>query len=173
MFQENIIFYDEYADYIETLEKLEIFERAIDIVFLGTCIGVLFDKKSKNSNSSKNKKEIFASTVNNESENFKMLAIISYLKNVNINNSKHEQLMIELFLDLENSLNYDEHKTCLRKYDYLKEYMYGGLKLLYEMVMKDAYDEIDQLRNLEKFLEQIEQIKNKGSVKIIESLLIR
>ena len=170
MFQENLIFYGKYSDYMETLNELHIFERLIDIAFLSINVGILFDKKAKNESSSK-KKEIFASTLNNESDNFKMLAVSAYLKNVDIQSVSHEQLMIDLFIDLENSLKYDEQKRCLKKYEYLKEYLFGGLELLNNIVCANAYDNIDKIKNLEKFLDQVGQISNKGSIKIIESLL--
>ena len=34
MFQENLIFYGKYSDYMENLNELQIFERLIDIAFL-------------------------------------------------------------------------------------------------------------------------------------------
>lgn len=170
MFQENLIFYGKYSDYMDNLNDLQIFERLIDIAFLSINVGILFDKKGKNESSSK-KKEIFASTLNNESDNFKMLAIAAYLKNVNIEDVSHEQLMIDLFIDLENSLKCDDEKRCLKKYEYLKEYLFGGLEVLNNIVCANAYDNIDKIKNLERFLDQIGQINNKGSIKIIESLL--
>ena len=100
-----------------------------------------------------------------------LLAIAAYLKNVNIEDISHDQLMIDLFIDLENSLKYDDEKRCLKKYEYLKEYLFGGLEVLNNIVCANAYDKIDKIKNLERFLDQIGQINNKGSIKIIESLL--
>lgn len=170
MFQENLIFYGKYSDYMDNLIELDIFERMIDIALLSINIGILFDKKEKNESSSK-KKEIFASTISNESENFKMLAITAYLKNVDVETIEHDQLMIDLFIDLENSSKFDDKKRCLKKYEYLKEYLYGGLEFLNNVVCANAYDKIDKIKNLERFLDQIGQITNKGSTRIIESLL--
>ena len=172
MFQENLVFYGKNADYLDSINEMKIFERLIDIILLSACLGILFDKKGENV-SSKNKREIFASTINNESENFKMLAIAAYLKNENVPNISHDKLMSDLFIDLENNSKYDENRNCLKKYNYLKEYMYGGLEFLFKIVNDNAIDNIDKIKNFSKLFEQIGQINSKGSLKIIESLMVQ
>lgn len=171
MFQENLVFYGKYSDYITDIVDLDVFERLIDIVILAANIGILFDKKGINEPSQKNKREIFATTINNESENFKMLSIIAYLKNTNPDVMEHTELFRNLFLDLENSSVIDTDRSCLTKYNYLKEYIFGGLEFLENIISKGAYDKTDKIKNLEKLFTQLNQINSKGSIKIIESLM--
>jgi len=151
----NVLFYNDTANKMNFLkDKTNLFNRFLDIYIAGGVVGMLFNKKGKNS-VSKNKATIMADQISTESMRIKYLSSLAFI--IDNNDLNEEILLKEAFSDWF-SENYEEDLNN-NKYKLFRSYAIGGIDVLYEEIVGEATDEESYLYNFYNFIKKIENEK--------------
>lgn len=143
---------------IDSTTKFKFFERNIDVLIIAPIVGFLYGrtaKRDEESPSTDNVKKINFDQMNRESKtlnfNFELIMLL-YNK---------EKLSIEDRLD--NAFRYSsgtsEKDECYKIYE---QYVLGGIDVLYEKLLKDAFSVDDYINNIYNFISEYDERYNKN-----------
>jgi hypothetical protein len=170
---DNLNFYGDTANKIRELrDKTGLFNRFIDVYMAAGVIGVLFNKKGEET-IQENKVTIFAETLMGEAIRIKYLSSLAFLVD-NFEKKFNEQELLKLaFADWFSSEKDQDITKEKNKYFIFKQYVIGGVDILYDEIIGDSNDPEIYLRNYYHFINKVNKLELSNTLsRTIEGALL-
>lgn len=163
MLMGNITLYGDVAEKAKFLkENSGLFERILDVYMAGGVIGMVFNSKGEEKSDS-NTVKIFAEQLNYESTRIKYLSSLAFLIENTESQYDEKELLKKTFGDWFDSATIEDSDNKLHttdnKYTLFKMYAIEGIRILYDVIIKDSYDRHDYIANYYKFIKELDKLQ--------------